>query len=231
MKICFLKGSANMEKLIETAVSMIKPGMSVSFGGGRTVGRLIKALEDTSITISSPSEMTRNLCQELNIPVVSLDQVSKFDLAFDGCDSLDENLDALKSNGGIHTFEKLYASIADRYIILAPIEKYSQSLNPKVQLTLEVLDLAIPQVIKRVEELGGSAAVRQSSDIAGMVRTPNGNGLVDCYFNDWSEIDVVDDDLAKMNGVLGTSYFKNLVTDALLATNDGIQHIKKEDLQ
>lgn len=229
MKIYFSK-ECNMEQLIETAVKMIKPGMTVSFGGGRTVGRLIRALDVPNIKVSSPSEMTRKLCLDLKIPVVPLDQVNKFDLAFDGCDSLDYQLHALKSNGGIHTFEKLYANLADRYIIMGPQEKFTKELNPKVQLTLEVLDLAIPQVISKVSQLGGVAEIRQSNDMAGMVRTVNGNGLVDCHFDDWSEIDGIDETLAQMTGVIGTSYFKTQVTDALLATDNDVKHIKKEDL-
>lgn len=216
-----------MEKLIETARAMIKPNMSVSFGGGRTVGKLIRALGSIDIKVSSPSEVIRELCKSLNIPVVPLDEVDKFDLAFDGCDSLDHNLNALKSNGGIHVFEKLYAQKAERYIIMAPQEKFTDQLNPEVQLTLEVLDLAIPQVISRVESLGGQAEVRQSSDMAGMVRTPNGNGLVDCHFKDWKKIDEDDEKLSKMTGVLGTSYFKNLVTEALLVSGSNIRHIMK----
>jgi len=220
-----------MEKLIETALNLIEPGMSVSFGGGRTVGRLIRALKDTSadakVKISSPSEMTRKLCFELDIPVVPLSQVTKFDLAFDGCDSLDHQLNALKSNGGIHTFEKLYAQVAEHYIIMGPIAKYSQKLDSNVQLTLEVLDLAMPQIMEQVVKLGGKADIRQSSELAGMVRTQNGNGLVDCHFKDWSDIDRIDASLAKMTGIMGTSYFKDLVTDALLATDEGVKHIKK----
>lgn len=219
-----------MEPLIAAALKMIKPQMTVSFGGGRTVGRLIRAIKEPTIKIASPSEQTRQLCLELGIPVVSLPQVKKFDLAFDGCDSLDENLNALKSNGGIHTFEKLYAQLADRYIIMAPIERFKEELNPDVQLTLEVLDLAIPQVITEVEKLGGSAKIRQASEMAGMVRTPNGNGLVDIHFENWTNISEINRQLAQTTGVMGTSYFENIVTDALLATDKDVKHIKKEDL-
>ena len=113
---------------------------------------------------------------------------------------------------------------------MAPQERFAEALNPDVQLTMEVLEMAIPQVIDTVSQLGGEAEVRQSQDMAGMVRTPNGNGLVDCHFKDWSEIDSIDSKLAVMAGVLGTSYFKDVVTDALLASGDNVKHIKKEDL-
>ena len=222
--------SLKMEKLIEKALKMIEPNMIVSFGGGRMVGRLIKSIDTSKISVASPSEQTRNLCQSLNIPVMPLEQINQFDLAFDGCDSLDSQLNVLKSNGGIHTFERLYANRAKRYIIMAPQTRYTEKLNPQVQLTLEVLDMAIPQVLDEVSILGGNAETRQSQDMAGMVRTPNGNGLVDCHFDDWDNIDLINSRLSQMTGVLGTSYFKNVVTDALLATDDDVKHIKKEDL-
>lgn len=214
-----------MEKLIASALEMIKPGMTVSFGGGRTVGRLIKALKVSDLEIASPSEMTQNLCRELHIKVISLDQVTKFDLAFDGCDSIDQNLNALKSNGGIHTLEKLYANKAERYIIMVPEERFTENLNSDVQLSLEVLDLAIPAVAEEVKKLGGHPEIRQSSDMAGIVRTVNGNGLVDCYFDDWSKIEEIEMNLSRMTGVLGTSYFKNIVTDVLLSTDNEVKHI------
>ncbi|WP_119326609.1 ribose 5-phosphate isomerase A [Companilactobacillus musae] len=219
-----------MEQLIETASKMIEPNMTVSFGGGRTVSRLIKTIDTSKISVASPSEQTRNLCQSLNIPIVPLEQVKQFDLAFDGCDSIDHQLNVLKSNGGIHTFERLYANLSKRYIIMAPEARFTEKLNPEVQLTLEVLDLAMPQIISEVETLGGKAEIRQSQNMAGMVRTPNGNGLIDCHFGNWDNIDTIDSKLSQMTGVLGTSYFKNVVTDTLLATNDDVKHIRKEDL-
>lgn len=217
-----------MEKLIEEARDLIEPNMYVSFGGGRTVGRLIRSITDKSIKVSSPSEMTRDLCRELDIPVVPLEQVDHFDLAFDGCDSLDDNLNVLKSNGGIHTFEKLYANLAKRYIILAPKSRSTKTLNVEIPLCLEVMELAIPQVKVEVEKLGGKVEVRQSSEMAGMVRTVNGNALVDCHFNNWDRIDEIDTKLAQMTGVVGTSYFKNLVTDALLSTDSDVIHLQRK---
>lgn len=216
-----------MEKLIASALEMIQPDMVVSFGGGRTVGRLIRALDTSKITVASPSEQTRQLCLELNIPTISLEQVKKFDLAFDGCDSLDHQLNVLKSNGGIHTTERLYANLAQRYIIMAPISRYTEKLNSDIPLTLEVLELAIPQILSSVKNLGGTASVRQSQDMAGMVRTQNGNGLIDCYFSDWEKITSINERLLGMTGVVGTSYFKDVVTDALLADGETIKHLTK----
>ncbi|WP_334330338.1 ribose-5-phosphate isomerase A [Companilactobacillus sp. HBUAS59699] len=213
-----------MEKILEKAISLIKPQMTISFGGGNTVNRLIKevAKQKLDIKVCTPSEVTKKNCQSLGMSVLELDQIKQIDLAFDGCDSLDENLNALKSNGGIHTFERIYAQQAKNYIILAPKERMRSQLDPDVFLCLEVVEAAIPQVCSVVSELGGQATVRQSSDIAGMVRTKLGNGLVDYTFDNWDQIETIDQRLSSFNGVVSTSYFHGLVTAALLADNDQV---------
>ncbi|APX71619.1 ribose-5-phosphate isomerase A [Companilactobacillus allii] len=216
-----------MEKLLEEAMKLIKPKMIVSFGGGNTVGRLMKevAKQNLDITVCTPSEVTKQTCLDLGFFVKELDQVDHIDLGFDGCDSLDKNLNALKSNGGIHVFEKIYASMATNYVILGPKERMQEQLSSDVFLSLEVIEPAIDQVVDYVKKLGGKVKVRQSSDIAGMVRTKLGNGLVDCYFDNWDKIDDINQKLSGFNGVVGTSYFHNLVTFALLSDGDKVIQI------
>lgn len=220
-----------MEKIIEAAINLIQPKMTVSFGGGSNVGRLLKevARQKLDITVCTPSEVTKKSCQDLGMKVSELDQIKQIDLGFDGCDSLDENLNALKSNGGIHVFEKIYAQMAQNYIILAPKERLKSELDPDVFLSLEVIEAAIPQVAEFVTELGGQAVVRQSSDVAGIVRTRLGNGLVDCTFDNWDNILEIDQKLSSYNGVVATSYFHDLISAALLS--DGDQVIQKGSLK
>ncbi|WP_164509343.1 ribose-5-phosphate isomerase A [Companilactobacillus jidongensis] len=213
-----------MEKIIEAAINLIEPKMTISFGGGSNVGRLLKevAQQKLDITVCTPSEVTKKACQDLGLNVSELDQIKQIDLGFDGCDSLDENLNVLKSNGGIHVFEKIYAQRAQNYIILAPKERLKNKLDPNVFLSLEVIEAAIPQVIELVTELGGQAIVRQSSDLAGIVRTRLGNGLVDCTFDNWDDITEIDQKLSSFNGVVATSYFHDFVSVALLSDGDKV---------
>lgn len=220
-----------MEKLLEKAIKLIEPKMVVSFGGGNTVGRLIEAVaqEKLDILVCTPSEVTKAKCLKLGFAVEELDQLSKIDLAFDGCDSLDKNLNALKSNGGIHTYEKIYAKLASEYIILGPRERMQDKLDSNVFLSLEVIEPAISQVIELIDSLGGVAKIRQSSDIAGKVRTRLGNCLIDCTFEDWNDIEKINDILSSFNGVVGTSYFHNLITGALLADGEKVISISSDN--
>lgn len=219
-----------MEKLLEEATKMIQPKMVVSFGGGNTVGRLLKevASQNLDIIVCTPSEVTKNTCLELGLPVRELSQLDKIDLAFDGCDSIDIKLNALKSNGGIHTYEKIYASLSSNYIILGPKERMKNKLDPNVFLSLEVVEPSIKQVMNLVNSLGGTSKIRQSSDIAGTVRTRLGNCLIDCTFKDWDNISRINQELSSCNGVVGTSYFSNLISGALLADGDNVISISAD---
>lgn len=214
-----------MEKIIEAALKMIQPQMIVDFGGGSNVGKLLTAVSEKKmdITVCTPSEETAKKCRKLGIKVTPLDAISQIDIGFDGCDSITYDLTALKSKGGIHTMEKLYAQLAQRYVILAPKERMHDNLNPEIPLTLEVIQPATSQVIKKVIEIGGKASLRAD------FTTVNNAKLVDCYFDDFSQIQHNNQILAQQNGVIGTSYFEDLITDALITDTKEVTHYQRRD--
>lgn len=222
-----------MPPIVKEALALIKPNMSISLGGGSNVSHLASALAakpDLNLTIYTPSELTRNYCKSLGIRVTSNVGIKHIDLAFDGCDSLDTDLNALKSNGGIHLFEKTNAELADEYIILAPHQRVTKLLNPAVPLTLEIVDITSSAVLQRLEELNLKGSIRLAKDIAGYARTPLGNLLIDCYASDWHNISQVNAILAQLNGVVATSFFENLVTLGLTFDETGkIYEFRKED--
>ena len=102
-----------MSIISKKALSKIKPNMTVSLGGGSNVLNLAKDLNNARIPglrLYSPSEITKFQGKQLGLDILTLnDNMPKFDLAFDGCDSVDRNFNALKSGGGIHLFEKIAA--------------------------------------------------------------------------------------------------------------------------
>ncbi|WP_369187715.1 ribose-5-phosphate isomerase A [Lactobacillus delbrueckii] len=61
------------------------------------------------------------------------EEADQLDLAFDGADSVDFSLKALKSKGGIHLFEKIAAQEADEYVLLLLEGRLREKLGPDVQ--------------------------------------------------------------------------------------------------
>ena len=222
-----------MTPIIQKSLTLIKPNMTISLGGGSNVAKLASALAvkpELNLTICTPSELTKNYCNSLGIPVTNSDEVKHINLAFDGCDSLDTNLNALKSNGGIHLFEKINAELADDYIILAPLERVTNSLNPQIPLTLEVVDVTSAVVLRLLKHLNLKSNIRLAKDIAGYARTPSGNLLIDCYAHDWNNISQINSVVSQQNGVIATSFFENLITLGLTFDETGKVHeFRKED--
>lgn len=216
-----------MEAIIKEALSLIKPNMSISLGGGSNVAHLASAISqnnDLKLMICTPSEITKNYCESIGLTITNIETVPQIDLAFDGCDSLDNNLNALKSNGGIHLSEKINAELANEYIILTPLQRFSELLDSEVPLTLEIVEPALKLIQRRIEKLHLEPKIRLSSDIAGYTRTPSGNILIDCYSKNWRDIDEINASLIKLNGVVATSFFKDLVTMVLAFDENGQVH-------
>ncbi|WP_057744373.1 ribose-5-phosphate isomerase A [Liquorilactobacillus capillatus] len=222
-----------METIIDVALNMLRPHMTVSLGGGSNVTKLACRIAETRnlpLTICTPSELTELKCQELGLTVKTLSQIGKLDLAFDGCDSVDYQLNLLKSGGGIHTSEKIYAQTAVNYIILAPAAKVTPLLNHHIPLTLEVITAAIPQVLQFTTRLGLRAVQRSGGGIASWARTPDGNQLIDCYAASWQNINELQTQLSQFNGVVSTSYFHQLASAIITDLGDKTSLITKGEL-
>lgn len=93
----------------ELALRKIKNGMPVSLGGGHNVFNLAQAIKEAKLDIQlcSPSELTRLNCKSIGLQVDALDRINHVDLAFDGCNSVNYNLNALKSGAAFIYMKKL----------------------------------------------------------------------------------------------------------------------------
>ncbi|KRL97071.1 ribose-5-phosphate isomerase A [Liquorilactobacillus satsumensis] len=221
--------------ITERALEFIKPGMTISLGGGSNVHDLAVALAtkpQLKLTLCTPSELTYQACLKLGLKMTTLTQIKDLDLAFDGCDSLDYQLRALKSNGGIHTLEKICAQKAQAYIILTKSERLTPQLNPAIPLTLEVISPAVSTVSSLLSAPGIQIQQRLASTVASFARTPSGNCLLDCYAQNWHEITTFAHKAASLNGVIGTSFFEDYVTNVLaLEADNSVKEIRKDEFK
>ena len=212
------------------AMKYIKDGMIIGLGGGRSIAYLIEHIkEDKNIKVKivTPSTKTKFLCIENGLEVLHTCSVDKVDVAFDGCDQVDENLNALKSGGGIHTKEKLIASMAEEYILLVDAAKVENELTFKAPVVLEVLEDSLKYVERKVFELGGNPVVRSSDIKDGFTISDNGNLLMNVNFKDVKDVYELNNSLINICGVIETSLFTNVITKAIVASEKGIRVISK----
>ena len=104
-------------KCAKEALSYIKDKSIIGLGGGTTISYLVSYIKESELDVKivTPSFETEKLCIENGLVVLPTWSVESISVAFDGCDEIDKELNALKSGGGIHTKEKIIASMADEY--------------------------------------------------------------------------------------------------------------------
>jgi ribose 5-phosphate isomerase A len=177
------------------------------------------------VQIVTPSFQTKMLCINKGLEVLHTCFVDRIDVAFDGCDEVDENLNALKSGGGIHTKEKLIANMAEDYILLVDTTKFVKALTFKHPVVLEILEDSLKYVERAATELGGQPVARSSAAKDGLTISDNGNILIDVHFHDVKDVYELEHNLKNICGVMDTSLFTNVVTKVLIASTDGVKVI------
>lgn len=208
------------------ASKLVKDGMVVGLGGGSTISYLIDYVKDKDIKVVSPSSKTVLLAQKMGLTVLNTQYVDHVDIAFDGCDEVDSHLNALKSGGGIHTQEKIIASMAGEYIVLVDESKFHETLAFKVPVVVEVLPKAYSIVKKKIEKLNGNIELRTASNKDGFLMSDEGNILLDVYFDGVQDIRLLNQTLLMMPGVVDTSLFVDILTGMILVNDKGV--FKKE---
>lgn len=211
-----------MTLISDFALKKIQPGQRVSLGGGSNVADLTRAIAKAELALDlySPAPATRQLGDSLGLTIKPAEEANQFDLAFDGADSVDFSLRALKSKGGIHLFEKIATQEADEYILLLPEGRLREKLDPEIQLCLEVAAPAVKSLLNFAKDLALKASVREDESILG-------NKLVDLYAENWDKIEEVNQQLVAFNGVVASSLFAGEVTSVITVQNGQAVEIRR----
>lgn len=204
------------------ASKFIKDGMIVGLGGGSTIQYVVDLVKDKKIQVVTPSMNTALCCQKAGLPVLNTKFVNHIDIAFDGCDEVDSNFYALKSGGGIHTQEKIIASMADEYIVLIDESKYFKTLPFEHPVVVEVLCNAYQIVLKKLEQMNAKVVARKADNKDGFLLSDEGNYLLDVYFEKVEDIETLNQKLLMMPGIVDTSLFVDRVTGIIMVNEKGV---------
>lgn len=215
------------------AVRFVKESSLVGFGAGSTIAHLVNGIKampslTASITTVTSSFHTKKLLQQSGFVVKEMGDLQEIDLYFDGCDQFDSRLSALKSGGGIHTREKILASMAREFILIGDESKYVEKLDGKFPLVVEVIPDALAFVIERLQQLlhPSECLIRLSDKKDGAVITENGNFLLDCRWSVFPDPEMVNEKVKGIPGVLEHSLFFNIAHLAIVAGPGGTKIIR-----
>ncbi|KAL3092909.1 hypothetical protein niasHT_020292 [Heterodera trifolii] len=208
-------------------------GMKLGVGSGTTMKFFIgwlraqhqqKLLSD--IRCVPTSVQTRHWLLAANLPVFSPDELDQLDLAIDGADEVDEQLNCIKGGGGCLLQEKIVQSCAKRFVVIGGLDKFSQRLGQSFQMVpIEIAPIGyVPVQRWIIEKYGGECQLRMFK--CSPVLTENHNFIIDWKFpksfaseaTDW---DAVNRAILTIPGVAETGLFIGVTDKAYFATPEG----------
>jgi ribose 5-phosphate isomerase A len=211
------------------AADFVRDGMRIGIGTGSTVAFFIEELgrrtaQGLKIHGAATSYHTKILCIRYGIPMLDNMSLDHLDLAIDGADEIDPSLNAIKGGGAAQTCEKIIASMADEFILIADETKLVSNLCTNFPLPVEVIPAALSLAEKRVRELGGKPSIRKAIRKDGPVITENGNFILDITFQQPPlDLELLNVQLKKIPGLLETGLFLGMAKKALIGTESGVR--------
>jgi len=214
----------------QKSLEFIKDGMVVGLGSGSTATHFIKLLGEKvkaglKIRSISSSKASEDLARSLSIPITDFRQSPEIDVAIDGADEIGPHLALVKGGGGALLREKIVASAAKRFIVVADSSKIVRRLG-KFPLPVEVIPMAAPLVEKKILGLGIRCKVRQAKS-GGDYVTDEGNLILDCECGEIPDPDALAASIRAMVGVVEHGLFLNMAEMALVADGAEVKTIYK----
>lgn len=218
------------------AVEYVKSGMKVGLGTGSTaafavdrIGALLKSGELKDLVCVPTSIRTYEQAKSLGIPLATLDEVPKLDVAIDGADEVDPNLDVVKGRGGALLREKMVEIVADKFVCIVDDTKLVSGLGGSgLAMPVEIVQFCSKFTLDRLKALPSvkqglrEAKIRQDGD--GYYVTDNGNYIVDLYFDaPIADSRKASDEIFGVVGVVDHGLFLDMVDVCIIAGANGIE--------
>ncbi|MBQ7158082.1 MAG: ribose-5-phosphate isomerase RpiA [Treponema sp.] len=230
-----LVANTAIDTLIEE--KKIFSGMKIGLGTGSTalpaVKRLAERIADgtlTDIEAVPTSFQTANYCQDLDIPVYSLNHRSiggHLDLTIDGADAIDPQNNLIKGGGAALLREKIVAYNSTNYAIVADGSKIVPNLGTKFPLPVEIIAEARASVITALERLGATCTLREGVRKCGPVITDCGNQILDCLWQIPVDPVKMEDAINGIPGVVETGFFTKHRPVVFFSKEDGTVEMRR----
>jgi len=215
----------------EESVAYIKNGMIIGLGSGSTVNLMLQRLgqrvgEGLDIKGIPSSKKTERLATELGIPLTDISSVDRIDIAIDGADEVDSELNLLKGGGGSLVREKVVDATADKLIIIIDDSKMVSELGD-FPLPVEVVPFGWKITAQNIANLGAVTSLRKKG--RNVFVSDNGNYILDCKFDKITEPKKLHEAIKQMVGVVETGLFVKMADKVVKARNGRVMISVKKD--
>lgn len=204
----------------QAALQYVIPGEIVGVGTGSTVDKFIDALSSMKDRIAgavSSSVRSTQRMKALGIRVVEATEVQRLAVYIDGADEIDHQGFMIKGGGAALTREKIVADLADRFVCIADESKLVPVLG-RFPLPVEVVPMAVPQLVRRFAQHGGQADLRTG------VLTDNGLPILDVRGLQIDDPMAFEAEVNQWPGVVTVGVFaRHRASVCLLGTSQGVR--------
>lgn len=207
------------------AADLVQDGMKIGLGSGSTflfvIERLAERIRTQGLKVTGvpSSKATAAAATAAGVPLLSLDEVDRLDLAIDGADEVDPQKNLIKGGGGAHVRERIVAAAAKEMIVIVDDKKLVAVLGKAFLLPVEVLQFGWKQAERLIAATGGKPA-RRMRDGAPYV-TDNGNFILDCKYDGIDDPAWLADQLDALVGVVDHGLFVGMAGRVVVADPTG----------
>ncbi len=209
------------------AIEFVRDGMVVGLGTGSTAKHLVLALGERvragmNLRGVPTSQETATLARESGIPLLDSENRWEIDVALDGADQVDPDLNLIKGGGGALLKEKIVAASAKQFIVMVDHTKQVPVLGGSFPLPIEVIPFGWGSTARAIESLTNSRVIlRERNGIP--FKTEAGNLIVDVHIDRISQPGELETALNLIPGVVETGLFVGRTNILIVGTPQGVQ--------
>lgn len=215
---------AGKKRAAEQAAMHVERGMTLGLGTGSTAKYFVEIMgvrikEGWALRGIPTSEETRRQAQAVGIEIITPDETTTIDLAVDGADEADPDLNLIKGGGGALLREKIVASSARKFIVIADQSKRVVALGA-FPLPVEIEPFAWALTVKRlrqvlVEQGYENPKLNLRAAEGAPIFSDGGNLIIDCALERILSPALLDKTLVEIPGVVETGLFCG-ITDLII---------------
>lgn len=218
----------------QAALDYIKDGMIVGLGTGSTSAHFVRALgervrQGLRVKGVPTSEATRNLAEQVGVPMIEISQVTAIDIDVDGADEVDPAFRLVKGGGGALLREKIVAAASKQMVVIADETKWVETLGA-FPLPVEVTRFGFALTQQRVAEAlrrtgcaGDEVVLRVSGKANEPVITDGGNYILDAHVQRIANAEALAAALQAIAGVVEHGLFIGLAQTVILGKAKGAE--------
>ena len=222
------------QQAAEKAIEYVKSGMVLGLGSGSTtrifidlLGERLQAGRLRDLQAVPTSQATAAQARALGIPLTTLAENPELDLAVDGADEVDPQLNLIKGLGRALLREKIVEIHARQFVVIVDESKLVPVLG-RGPLPVEIALFEAAAQVHWLGTLGCRAELWLEADGSPAI-TDNGNTLVRCWFpNGIFDAPALARRLADRPGIVEHGLFLNMAHQVIVAGPSGVRLLERE---